>query len=173
MYVPFSVLCVLFVCKFVLYCCHRVSTQLRVINDYDDNNNSNNNNKYTIFSSYLTKHATPITNAGLLILVRAAMAVQHQNYKKLWKNILWAEFLSILQGPLSALWGSLGGGVAAHSGVPGCYDESLRYWFPEFRRHYDSKERHNISEVWMLFFFTMNDTAGPQEWRRHPPGSSK
>jgi hypothetical protein len=26
----FSVLCVLFVCKFVMYCCHRVSTQLRL-----------------------------------------------------------------------------------------------------------------------------------------------
>jgi hypothetical protein len=30
MYVPFSVFCVLFVCKSVLYCCHRVSTQLRL-----------------------------------------------------------------------------------------------------------------------------------------------
>jgi hypothetical protein len=27
MYVPFSVFCVLFVCKCVLYCCHRVSTK--------------------------------------------------------------------------------------------------------------------------------------------------
>jgi hypothetical protein len=30
MYVPFSVFCVLLVCKCVLFCCHRVSTQLHL-----------------------------------------------------------------------------------------------------------------------------------------------
>jgi hypothetical protein len=39
MYVPFSVFCVLFECKCVLYYCHRVSTQLQL----KINNNNNNN----------------------------------------------------------------------------------------------------------------------------------
>jgi hypothetical protein len=30
MYVPFSVFCVLFLCKYVLFYCHRVSTQLQL-----------------------------------------------------------------------------------------------------------------------------------------------
>jgi FlaA1/EpsC-like NDP-sugar epimerase len=44
MYVPFSVFCVLFVCKCVLLFCPRVSTQLQLqINN--SNNNDNNNRK--------------------------------------------------------------------------------------------------------------------------------
>jgi hypothetical protein len=45
MYVPFSVFCVMFVCKCALYCCHRVSIQLR-LNIY-----SIYINIYTIYNS--------------------------------------------------------------------------------------------------------------------------
>jgi hypothetical protein len=45
MYVPFSVFCVLFVCKCVLYCCRRESTQLRL-------------NIYHIMSYHISYHTS-------------------------------------------------------------------------------------------------------------------
>jgi hypothetical protein len=47
---PFSVLYVLFVCKRVMYCCHRVSTQLRL---YKYNISISNRRFGTTYRSYL------------------------------------------------------------------------------------------------------------------------
>jgi hypothetical protein len=59
MYVPFSVFCVLFVCKYVLYYCHRVSTQLQL-------------NIYIyiyIYISYIIKFINPVyTNLKLFTM---------------------------------------------------------------------------------------------------------
>jgi hypothetical protein len=45
---PSFVLCVLFVCKCVLYYCHRVSTQLQLNNN---NNNNNNISKHSLIDA--------------------------------------------------------------------------------------------------------------------------
>jgi hypothetical protein len=54
MYVPFSVLCVLFVCKCVLYYCHQMSTQLQsnvyhIISYYIIHKNSSVSNRFQTF----------------------------------------------------------------------------------------------------------------------------
>jgi hypothetical protein len=64
MYVPSSVFCVLFVCKCVLYYCHRVSTQLQLKINNNNNNNNSKRPKCCLCSSVLFRGRT-IPDKGL------------------------------------------------------------------------------------------------------------
>jgi hypothetical protein len=72
---PSSVFCVLFVCKCVLYYCHRVSTHLQL--------NNNNNNMYYKFIFYLTVNTARLhykyQSVRLLIEIIAVYCKKHMN----------------------------------------------------------------------------------------------
>jgi hypothetical protein len=79
MYVPFSVFCVLFVCKCVLFYCHRVSTQLQLY-------------IYILLLSSVQHHTTPpAAHRGIIADICYFVKYKHKKrlhrHSEVWCNL--------------------------------------------------------------------------------------